>query len=120
MARDRIFVNGLRLQARIGVMPQERLADQPVQVDLEIETDLSRAGETDDLGDTANYGEITVAVADTVRASSDLLLERLAARIAECVLGFDRVETVHVTLTKLQPPIPEDLDSTAVRITRGR
>lgn len=120
MARDHIYVNGLRLMALVGVLPHEREAEQPVQVDIDLEVDLVEAGFTDNLVDTANYGAIAEAVADVVRTSRDVLLERLVARIAERCLQFDHVEVADVRLTKLRPPIPEDLDSTAVRIVRSR
>ncbi|MCX6518874.1 MAG: 2-amino-4-hydroxy-6-hydroxymethyldihydropteridine diphosphokinase [Actinobacteria bacterium] len=66
------------------------------------------------------YGEISNAIAEVVRTSSDTLLERLAARIADRVLHFDHVEVADVMVTKLRPPIPEDLVSSAVRIVRSR
>jgi dihydroneopterin aldolase/2-amino-4-hydroxy-6-hydroxymethyldihydropteridine diphosphokinase len=106
--------------ALVGVLPHEREALQPVQVDVDLEVDLSEAGITDNLDDTANYGAIAQAIADVVKNSSDVLLERLAARIADRVLHFDHVEVANVTLTKLRPPIPEDLISSAVRIVRSR
>jgi dihydroneopterin aldolase/2-amino-4-hydroxy-6-hydroxymethyldihydropteridine diphosphokinase len=106
--------------ALVGVLPHEREAEQPVQVDIDLEVDLVEAGLTDNLVDTANYGAIAQAVADVVRTSEDVLLERLVARIAERCLQFDHVEVADVRLTKLRPPIPEDLDSTAVRIVRSR
>jgi dihydroneopterin aldolase/2-amino-4-hydroxy-6-hydroxymethyldihydropteridine diphosphokinase len=120
MARDHIYVNGLRLMALVGVLPHERDALQPVQIDVDLEVDLSEAGVTDNLDDTANYGEISNAIAEVVRTSSDTLLERLAARIAARVLHFDHVEVADVMVTKLRPPIPEDLVSSAVRIVRSR
>lgn len=120
MARDHIYINGLRLLALVGVLPHEREVLQPVQVDIDMEVDLLEAGLTDNLVDSADYGAISVAVAETVRMSTDLLLERLASRIAERVLQFDHVEVVDVRLTKLRPPIPEDVDSSAVRILRTR
>lgn len=120
MARDHIYVNGLRLMALVGVLPHEREAEQPVQVDIDLEVDLIEAGLTDNLVDTANYGAIAQAVSEVVRVSQDVLLERLVARIAERCLQFDHVEVADVRLTKLRPPIPEDLDSTAVRIVRSR
>ena len=120
MARDRMYINGLRLMALIGVLPHEREGLQPVQIDCELEVDLAEAGLTDNLDDTANYGAITEAIAEVVRTSTDVLLERLVARVAERVLQFDHVEVATVTLTKLHPPIPEDISSTAVRITRSR
>jgi dihydroneopterin aldolase/2-amino-4-hydroxy-6-hydroxymethyldihydropteridine diphosphokinase len=120
MARDHIYVNGLRLMALVGVLPHERDALQPVQIDVDLEVDLSEAGVTDNLDDTANYGAISTAIAEVVRTSSDTLLERLAARIADRVLHFDHVEVADVMVTKLRPPIPEDLVSSAVRIVRSR
>jgi dihydroneopterin aldolase/2-amino-4-hydroxy-6-hydroxymethyldihydropteridine diphosphokinase len=120
MARDHIYVNGLRLMALVGVLPHEREAEQPVQVDIDLEVDLAEAGLTDNLVDTANYGAIAEAVSEVVRMSSDVLLERLVARIAERCLQFDHVEVADVRLTKLRPPIAENLDSTAVRIVRSR
>ena len=120
MARDHIYVNGLRLMALVGVLPHEREGEQPVQVDIDLEVDLAEAGLTDNLVDTANYGAIAEAVSEVVRTSSDVLLERLVARIAERCLQFDHVEVADVRLTKLRPPIAENLDSTAVRIVRSR
>ncbi len=47
------------------------------------------------------------------------LLERLATRIADAVLGVDpRIDTVTVTVRKLRPPVPVDLASAGVTITR--
>jgi dihydroneopterin aldolase len=40
--------------ALIGVLPHEREARQPVQVDIDLEVDLAEAGVTDNLDDTAN------------------------------------------------------------------
>ena len=82
--------------------------------------DLRDAGRTDELADTANYGDVTERVADAVRESKDVLLERLAERVAEVAVGFDRVEGVEVTVTKVRPPIPEVIETTAVRIQRRR
>ena len=106
--------------ALVGVLPHERESMQPLQIDIDLEVDLSEAGVTDNLADTANYGAISEAIADVVRTSSDTLLERLAARIADRVLHFDHVEVANVLVTKLRPPVPEDLVSSAVRIVRSR
>ena len=47
------------------------------------------------------------------------LLERLATRIADDVLALDdRLTSVTVTVRKLRPPVPVDLASAGVTITR--
>lgn len=120
MARDHVYINGLRVMVLIGVLPHERLSPQPIQIDVDVEVDLQRAGLSDDLSTTVNYGAMCDAIADVARRSQDLLLERLAYRVAECTLSFEHVEAAHVTITKLQPPIDEDLASTAVKISRTR
>lgn len=117
---DRIVINGLRVMTLVGVLGHEREAPQPLQVDLTLHVDLADAGFSDELADTAHYGLVTERVAAVMRESKDLLLERLAHRIAEEALLVDLVEAVDVTLTKLRPPIPEDLQSCAVSIRRER
>ncbi|CAB4718173.1 MAG: 2-amino-4-hydroxy-6-hydroxymethyldihydropteridine diphosphokinase [Actinobacteria bacterium] len=117
---DRIEINGLRVMTLVGVLPHEREAPQPLEVNLVLEVDLSDAGFSDELADTAHYGLVAERAAAVMRESKDLLLERLAHRIAAEALLVDRVEAVEVTLTKLRPPIPEDLQSTAVGIRRDR
>jgi dihydroneopterin aldolase/2-amino-4-hydroxy-6-hydroxymethyldihydropteridine diphosphokinase len=117
---DRIDINGLVVTTVVGALPHEREMAQPVRIDLSLHVDLRDAGRTDELGDTANYGDVSQRVADAVRESKDILLERLAERVAEVAVAFDRVEGVEVTVTKIRPPIPEQIENTAVRIQRRR
>ena len=50
-----------------------------------------------------------------------LLLERVAERIAQVLLAADdRIEGTTVTVRKLRPPIPADLVTSGVTITRYR
>ncbi len=117
---DLIRIEGLRLMTVVGVLPHEREAAQPLQVDLALHVDLHDAGVSDELDDTANYGAVSEAVASTVTGAEDMLLERLAGRIATVALSFRHVEAVDVRVTKLRPPIPIDVSSTSVEIHRTR
>ena len=117
---DRIELRGLVITTTIGVLEQERAIAQPLQLDLSLLVNLRQAGQSDDLGDTVHYGEVTERVAQVVRSAQDRLLERLAERVAESVLAIPRVQAVEVTVAKLRPPVPEQLHSTAVRILRHR
>lgn len=115
---DRIEINGLTVTAVVGALAHEREIAQPLRFDLSILVDLRDAGRSDELGDTVHYGEVTEQVAAVVRENKDILLERLADRVAEVVVGFDRVEAVDLTVTKLRPPIGEQVETTAVSIHR--
>lgn len=102
----------------VGVLPHERQQAQPVLVDLALDLDLRDAGRSDSLAATVDYAALSQAVAACARSGRDVLLERLAERIAEVALASERVAAVEVRVSKLRPALPEDLASTAVRIRR--
>lgn len=121
MTGDRIEVRGLRVLARVGVLPFEREQDQPVEIDLDLVVDLEPAGQSDELVETVHYGEVCDAVCAAVQASPVALLERLAAVVADTALDHDeRIEAVEVAVRKLRPPVAQHLATTGVRIHRGR
>jgi 7,8-dihydroneopterin aldolase/epimerase/oxygenase len=118
---DRIELRGLRVLARVGVLPQEKASDQPLELDLDLVVDLSAAGASDALADTVDYGAVCDAAVAAVRAGHVELLERLAAAVVESVLAADaRIAGVELAVRKLRPPVPHDLASSGVRIVRSR
>jgi len=116
-----IAVEGLRVLAHVGVPEAERAQAQPLTLDLVLFVDLDAAARSDDVADTVDYGTVAVAVADAVTAQPVALLDRLAAVAADAALAVDaRTEAVEVTVTKLRPPIPRDVDATSVHLRRER
>jgi dihydroneopterin aldolase len=117
---DRIEIRDLRVLGIHGALPEERGRAQPFSVDLDIVADLGPAGASDDLADTIDYGALAEAAAAEVAGPAAALLEHLADRIAARVLELSgaRARSVTVTLRKLRPPVPVDVSSIGVRITR--
>jgi dihydroneopterin aldolase len=117
---DHIQLRGLRAVGTHGVLPEERQRAQPFEVDIDIAADLSEAGRSDALADTVDYAAIADLVAAEVAGRHADLLEHLADRIAGRVLaaGGRRVTSVSVTVRKLRPPLPLDLSSVSVSVTR--
>ncbi|HEX2191593.1 MAG TPA: dihydroneopterin aldolase [Acidimicrobiales bacterium] len=115
---DRIELRGLRVLSICGALPEEKGRPQPLEVDLDLEVDLRRAGESDALPDTVDYGVLARAAARVASSERFTLLERLAQRIADEVGADPRVESVTVGVRKLRPPVPVDLATAGVRITR--
>jgi dihydroneopterin aldolase len=114
-------VRGLRLLGRCGALPEELDRAQPLEVDLDVHLDLAAAGASDDLGDTVDYGGLCSTVADVVGAGHVTLLEHLATRVADAVLALDpRIDATTVWVRKLRPPVPHDLATSGVRLTRPR
>jgi dihydroneopterin aldolase len=116
---DLIELRGLRLSGICGALPEERDRAQPLEVDLDIEADLRPAGRGDDLAETVDYGAVVDAVEAVVAGGRPRLLEHLAEGIATAVLALDRVEGVTVAVRKLRPPVPQQLATSGVRITRA-
>ena len=115
---DRVEISGLRADCIIGVDESERLAPQPVEIDITLELDLDAAGASDDIADAVDYRALAEAVISAVESSSYLLIEALAARVADVCLGDDKVEAVEVTLKK--PDALPMADYAAVTIRRTR
>jgi 7,8-dihydroneopterin aldolase/epimerase/oxygenase len=116
---DRLELRGLRVLGVHGALPEEQVRAQPFEVDLDVEADLTAAGRSDDLSDTLDYGAIAELAAKVVSGERFKLLERLAERIAEVVLEDARALSVMVTVRKLRPPVPVDLSTAGVTITRS-
>lgn len=118
---DLIQLRGLRVTGTHGVLPEEQSRAQPFEIDIDVVADLGAAGRTDDLAETVDYGAVAEAAARVVSSERHALLERVAERVAEEVLGGDgRALSVTVTVRKLRPPLAVDLAYAAVSITRSR
>ena len=115
---DHVEISGLRANCIIGVDESERLEPQPVEIDIVLDVDLAAAGASDDLAHSIDYRSLAEAVVGAVEASSYLLIEALATRIADICLTESKVEAVEVTLRK--PGALPIADYAAVTIRRSR
>jgi dihydroneopterin aldolase len=119
---DVIELRGLRLVTLVGALPEEYERPQPLELDVDVEADLSVAGASDVLTDTIDYGALCDVVELTVIDGGHVaLLEALAQRVAAAVLAADeRITAVTVVVRKVRPPVPQDLATSGVRVTRQR
>jgi len=115
---DCIQLRGLRVVCIVGVLPEERERPQPLELDIDIFADLSAAGDSDELEDTVDYGAVTEAVSEICLGAKAQLLERVAQLVAEYLLELGGVSGAEVTVKKLRPPVPSEIEFTAVRVTR--
>lgn len=115
---DLIFIHELRLETIIGVHPHERLARQTLMLDLELGADLRPAAATDRLNDTLDYQAVARRIGELASISHVQLVETLAERIAELLLGEFAVPWLRLTLRK-PGALPEAREA-GVCIERGR
>lgn len=118
---DVIELRGLRVAGVVGVLPHEQAQPQPLELDLDVHLDLAVAGQSDDLGDTVDYGALCDVAERIVEGTSYALLEALAEHLARELLAADpRIDHLSVSVRKLRPPVAQQLSTSGVRITRSR
>ncbi len=106
-----------------GLLAEEQVRAQPFEVDLDVQIDLRAAGRSDDLADTADYAAIGSAALAVIAGPHVDLLERLAELIARAastaVTSTGLVASaVSVTVRKVRPPVPFEMESVGVTIHR--
>jgi 7,8-dihydroneopterin aldolase/epimerase/oxygenase len=117
---DRICLRAMRFEGRHGVSEDEREMPQELEVDLELETDLSAAARSDALEATIDYGPLVERCRAIVEGRSFHLLEAIAGAIADDVLARTPADAVTVRVRKLAVPIDADLDWAGVEVRRER
>lgn len=118
---DSIFIRGVVIHARHGVMDHETEVGQRFVIDLELSVDLSESAHTDKLVDTVSYSDVVAAATDAFKGTNYRLLERAAGAVADAVLSkFPRVSAVRITVHKPHAPIAAIFDDVGVILTRAR
>lgn len=121
-ASDRICLKGLSARGLHGVLPLEREEPQLFVVDLSMELGpggAQAAATSDQLTESVDYAAVATSVISVIEGDSVNLIETLAARIADVVLGYPRVRAVEVTVHKPEAPLDVAFDDVSVTIRRG-
>jgi FolB domain-containing protein len=96
----KILINDLLVRAIIGVNQSERELPQQIVINLGLFTDLSRAGETDDIADSVDYQSVVEKITAHTQRAGRYTVEALAADIARIGLEEPGVERVLVRVEK--------------------
>ena len=120
IAASKIYLDDMHFYAYHGVMEQERLVGGEYSVSLAVEADLMEAVRTDDVADTVNYAALYEIVKSEMAVSSKLL-EHVAGRIGRRAMEtFERITTLTVRVTKLNPPMGADCKGASVELKMTR
>ena len=116
---DAILLENLQVPAALGVTAAEREMRRPVRIDLEVGRSLAKAGGSDRIRETLDYGDIYQAVERVAGGGEYRLVEALATGIAEALLAEFSIDWVRVEIRKAKP-LAGVLEAAGVRITRTR
>ncbi|CCD89244.1 dihydroneopterin aldolase (DHNA) [Bradyrhizobium sp. ORS 285] len=118
---DTIFIKGVLIHARHGVMEHESEVGQRFVIDLELYTDLSDSSRSDRLADTVSYSDVVETATAAFKDTNYRLLERAAGAVADAILAsFARIRAVKVTVHKPHAPIAAIFEDVGVVLTRSR
>ena len=97
---DTIFLRDLKIRTVVGIWDWERAVPQTVSIDLEMAADVAAAAARDVIDATLDYKSVTKRIISFVEESRFQLIETMAERIAEIVIGEFGVPWVKVTVHK--------------------
>lgn len=112
-----IKVTGINLHAYHGCLEEEGRVGTRYIVNVTIDTDLSKAAETDNLGDTVDYVTVYNIVKEEMAIRSKLI-EHVGKRIIDRMKKeFTTMNRAEVEVVKINPPMHGDVDSTSIILT---
>lgn len=114
-------IDGIRVFARHGVLPEEAVLGQRFAIDLVLVPTSTRACDIDDVAEAVDYGAVIERVVARATGERFALLERLADAVARDLLDAFPLAAAEVRVHKPSAPVPAIVDdiSVVVRLERG-
>ncbi|MBO9717409.1 MAG: dihydroneopterin aldolase [Pseudoxanthomonas sp.] len=97
---DKVFIEGLEIEALIGIYDWERRIRQTLRFDLEMGFDNRKPAASDAIADTLDYKAVSKRLVDFVGQSDFGLVETLAERCAALVIAEFGVPWLRLKLSK--------------------
>ncbi|MGL4407355.1 dihydroneopterin aldolase [Zoogloea sp.] len=114
---DFIFVEALRVKARVGIYPRERVVDQPLELNLTFGVP-DAAAERDDIADTIDYAKVIERIRAELGERQFNLIETLGEFVVK--LLFDEFGAPWVKLSIAKIGIMKDVHRVGVFIQRAK
>jgi 7,8-dihydroneopterin aldolase/epimerase/oxygenase len=111
-----IEVNGIKIYAFHGCLPEEGKIGGHYTVDVMLNTNFTEAAQTDDLKKTVDYVDVNRIVMEEMAIRSKLI-EHVGQRIINRLkTEINNIEFIKLRVTKICPPINGDVQNVAIII----
>jgi dihydroneopterin aldolase len=117
---DRIMLDSMVFEGIHGVYPEEQLAPQPFEVDVELAFNLQPAGLNDDIAQSIDYARVYETCRQIVESTRFNLIEAIAEAIAHELLAEFPAREVTVRVRKPKVKLGGPLRAAGVEIRRRR
>ena len=115
---DEIFINNLKINTVIGIYSWERQINQLLLIDVKLNYDIQKAGQSDDVNDTIDYKEICTKIEEICHQTQAKLIEFLAEKICQYILEHYPCTKIELTIKK--PQAIFNAESVGVKIVRQK
>lgn len=111
-----ISIEGMEFFAYHGCFKEEAIIGTKFSIDLFLQTDTSKAEQSDNLQDTVNYQSVFAVVKDEMISRSKLI-EHVARRILNRIhKDFPMVSHAKIKIKKLNPPLGGKMDFVSLEL----
>ena len=115
-----IILSNVRTYSFHGCMDEEEKIGAEFRTDIKVKTDMTQAGETDNLKFGLDYTRLNEIVMAEMKVRAKLM-ETVALRIIKQIFNeFDIAEKVEVKVTKFNPPVGGNIEAVSVVLKKKR
>lgn len=115
---DRVSIEGLKIDATIGILDWEQDILQPLVIDLDMAWDNSVPARTKQIEDALDYAAVSEAVTALIQSKPWGLIEDVAEQIANLIMTRFSVSGLRIRVAK--PTAVKTATTVAVTATRGQ
>ena len=109
-----ISIENMKFYAYHGCFEEERQVGTSFMVTIRMETDTTKAENSDNIEDTVDYSKVYSVIKREMSVSSRLL-EHVGRRIINAVKQeFKDIEKISLKISKLNPPVGGQMDNVSV------
>ncbi len=117
---NEILIEGMQFYAFHGCFKEENAVGNKFVIDIWINTDLSKASESDRLEDTVSYLSVYQKIKHEMEITSKLL-EHVAQRIINNLFtNFLSIVDIKIKITKINPPLGGEIDKVSVILKKTK
>ncbi len=118
-AKDEIRIELLEVYAYHGVFPEEKREGQTFLVNAVLYTDTRKAGRSDQLEQSTDYGDVCGFITEWMKENICNLIETVAERLTqEVLLRYDLISGIDLEIRKPEAPIKQPFGCVSVKVHR--
>lgn len=115
----KIVIEEMEFYAFHGHYKEEQIVGNRFLVDLEMETNLEPAADSDQLEDAVNYQQAYILIKQEMRRKKSNLLENIAKRILDALFSeMEGIQKATISIRKMHPPMGGPIKSVGVSMSR--